>query len=1133
MVLMGARRVVVRSLVLCAVGLCSVWCGSASAKILHPYLSSFGAFGATVEGVAVDQSSGDVYVYDSSAGAIDKFDASGAPVEFTASKTSQITGVPGSGNAEGELAVDNSAGPAKGDIYVSHGGTTNVLIYSEAGSQIGELTQEAGVPWGEACGVGVDQAGAVYVGIYAGEVNKYVPKANPVTNADYSSSIGGASNPCNLAVDSAGDVFAATWSEGPVERYEASQFGLLSATGSVVDATGSSLAVDGKSDEVFVDEHNQISQFGPKGEPFEEPVMTFAGSGEGAIGGSYGIAVDETNGNVYASDGKGKISVFGPATNLPTVLTGSASGVTHTEASLTGSVNPEGVTVTACRFEYGTTTAYSQTLPCPTSPGAGNQAVDETVVPMGLQAGTEYHYRLAVSTAAGESTGADRTFKTAILWPETSTGLPDGRLYEQVTPPFKNGNFFDALHGITFGLASEDGNAVLYPMSGPVGSASSGIVTEFASKRTPAAGWQTVSTTPRSTGEVNPFSGPITMVPSSDFTRFLFISTAPFVAAEPDTGHGSGVNLFLSEDAFSEPEWLGRPETENAIPTLGSVGTGEYIVAGQSPSLDTVYFTYAGTLVPDDASRAQYVALAKASRGDDPWGFYEWSDGKLVSAGALPDGSFNPFGAVPAAIAGQEIFARGFQATQAETIDNQISSDGSRAYFVSPDPVASTVSGGGFCQTEPPCSSEAPQLYLREEGPDGGKVSVLVSASKLPGHEGEAAPDGVISMPTAPRDSSVNGGGTDIYASPDGSRAFFASRDQLTPAAPSGSEVKIYEYDVNDGSLSYLPGVTAPIVTVSDDGSEMLFEGTRGTQSQLELWRSGPSGGSVGTVAELVAGSPPNVNQAHMSEDGSIVVFRTDAAIPGGFNNGAGFNEIYRYDVNAHELSCVSCPPAGVAPSGDARMSYNNNEGGVKLNGANSVPETTIEARGISADGSRVFFDSPDALVPQDTNGTRDVYEWQHGTVYLISSGASTEESLYLDNGKNGQDVFFATSSGLVSSDTDEAYDVYDARIPRPGDNPPPSQVPCKGSVCQGPPSIPQLWGSPASETFTGAGNVTSQAEAVPKDKSKRKATKKKGKKKRSKSRKKPRAKKKQKAKRSITGRRASRRAMHGNGRGN
>ncbi len=239
-----------------------------------------------------------------------------------------------------------------------------------------------------------------------------------------------------------------------------------------------------------------------------------------------------------------------------------------------------------------------------------------------------------------------------------------------------------------------------------------------------------------------------------------------------------------------------------------------------------------------------------------------------------------------------------------------------------------------------------------------------------------------------------------------------------------------------------------------------------------------------------------NVDAAHVSATGAVLVFRSNAAISG-FNNGGGFEQIYRYDAESQELDCLSCAPAGSASSGDAHMSYNNAEGNVKANGTGSDPVTTIETRGMSADGSRVFFDTPAPLVPQATNGVRNVYEWEDGTIYLISSGSSPEASEYLDSDTSGENVFFATSSPLVPGDTDGSFDIYDARMPRLGDNPPPTQTPCKGSVCQGPPSVPQLLAAPASETFSGAGNLPAQPEkqAVSKPPAKKKATKKKARK--------------------------------------
>jgi hypothetical protein len=204
----------------------------------------------------------------------------------------------------------------------------------------------------------------------------------------------------------------------------------------------------------------------------------------------------------------------------------------------------------------------------------------------------------------------------------------------------------------------------------------------------------------------------------------------------------------------------------------------------------------------------------------------------------------------------------------------------------------------------------------------------------------------------------------------------------------------------------------------------------------------------------------------------SVLVFQALAPIAG-FNN-AGGEQIYRYDVGHNELACISCPPAGVAPTGSAFLSAIDQY--EDKHGENSDPPRVVnDARGVSSDGERIFFDSPDPLVGRDTNGDFDTYEWEDGKVFLISSGTSSEYSVFLDNSESGGDVFFTTDDELVQGDDDGGFDVYDARIPRPGDDLPPSAVPCSGDVCQGPPSVVQLLGAPPSATFSGAGNLVEE----------------------------------------------------------
>jgi hypothetical protein len=344
-----------------------------------------------------------------------------------------------------------------------------------------------------------------------------------------------------------------------------------------------------------------------------------------------------------------------------------------------------------------------------------------------------------------------------------------------------------------------------------------------------------------------------------------------------------------------------------------------------------------------------------------------------------------------------------------------------------------------------------------------------------------------------------------VYASPDGSQAFFESEDRLTRSAPEGPPrnraAKMYDFNLDTGSLTYLPGVVGEIAASDADGSTFVFVSPEASaaSAEFELWSAGPNGGTVTPITQMTGvvhkpGTPelvgPDVPVARVSEDGSAVVFMTAQQLPGDFNSGSGLEQIYRYDVPANTISCISCAPAGVTPTSSAEISVlkSNEE-------RNPYERYVVDERGVSSDGERIFFDTADPLVPQatntgsyvvnNTNGKvepqgRDVYGWENGTIYLISSGTSPRNSYFLDSSENGDDVFFATAAGLVPGDTDGAYDVYDARIPHPGDNPPPAAVPCEGSVCQGPPNVPSPLTPPASATFSGLGNPTSEVTPPP-----------------------------------------------------
>jgi hypothetical protein len=717
---------------------------------------------------------------------------------------------------------------------------------------------------------------------------------------------------------------------------------------------------------------------------------------------------------------------------------------------------------------------------------------------------------LPASAGAEATIGPPPTFSTA-------PGLPDNRVYEQVSPTDKNGNNAGANTNVSLGygtahyaLAAADGNGVLFEGSGAMGETAAGYNLFFeASKNvngrecpdsggSPGSRWCTRAIMPRALTQTSTLGAqPEYVDPSADLSHVIFESGIGAYAtphAQCGYEHRGGDEFYLSgPDPFVAPTWLARPEISNPIEVCTIEGESGYPVGG-TPDFSTVYFTYPGTLLPEDASRAPYQTITESYyEAREPWGFYEYSGGVLSEAGVLPDGSLDPFGAAPAA-SGHERAITG----------NQLADEGKRAFFVSPDPASCTYNGG-----QNNCTVDPPQLYVRENG----EKTVLVSRDTLlPPVDGlpAPAPDGALGFTGSTHTRQYRLNTSFVYASPDGSQAFFESEDALTKAAEvasPGAEPKMYDFNVNTGSLTYLPGVVGQIVTSDQEGSSFAFVSPEAAaeNAELDLWSAGPAaGGTVTPITQLTGKAVReygggkggvDVPVARMSSDGSAVVFLSSSLVglSGDFNSGTNLEQVYRYDVPTNTLGCVSCAPAGVTPESSAELSVlqaneSAERGVVDLSGETGL----VDERGISSNGDRIFFDTADPLVPQVTNtGSttvglngqvlqgRNVYEWENGTVYLLSSGKSTRSSYFLDNSENGSDVFFATTDGLVPGDTDGAYDVYDARIPHPGDNPPPA-VPCEGSVCQGPPNVPSPLTPPSSATFSGLGNPTPEVTPPP-----------------------------------------------------
>ncbi len=99
----------------------------------------------------------------------------------------------------------------------------------------------------------------------------------------------------------------------------------------------------------------------------------------------------------------------------------------------------------------------------------------------------------------------------------------------------------------------------------------------------------------------------------------------------------------------------------------------------------------------------------------------------------------------------------------------------------------------------------------------------------------------------------------------------------------------------------------------------------------------------------------------------------------------ASCNELYVYDASTGGVTCVSCNPQGVAATNDALLYHADSDGSI-------APPTLYPwdlPRNLSADGSRVFFETEEALLEGDSNSVMDVYEWEREGAGTVRPGTT------------------------------------------------------------------------------------------------------------------------------------------------
>lgn len=776
----------------------------------------------------------------------------------------------------------------------------------------------------------------------------------------------------------------------------------------------------------------------------------------------------------------------------------SAANVSSTSADLRARINPAGLEQT---YQFQTTndtsfhaSAFATATSTPQPPATLPPSNTPTAVSVhitGLTPNTTYHYQLTTTdTTSSSTTSTPAQFTTQ---PETPSQLGDNRGYELISPPHKNGG--EILPPQSNGAPVEStpsGDGITYAASTAYENSVYGgfSLTQYLALHQPDGPWHSQSLTIPQRASAETVHGALYEGGfSEDLTKGLLkdadINNPPLAA-----GAIPGVkNLYITNNLHASPN-----PTEN-LQTITNIPPHPEIIQSQihynpffesaTPNLSHVVFS-ANDELTQPPSTIPPSLFPGAPNATFPQ-VYEWTAGELRLVNILPQ-------------------AQGATATPEAALGGN---ENPEAFFLGRGQVKHAISDDGSKIFWTDKSTNPGNIYVRENGTS----TIPVSASQKTNGSG---PEGHDPNETQPARFWT--------ASNTGSQAYFTSCEQLTnnatAASPGPNNITgklcnpseegigndLYQFDTATRQLTDLTVDTTDtlgarvvgIVGASDDGSYVYFmangvpdsaQGSGATPGNCVnragtcnlylahnntitfITRLEPS-----TEEHRIDGTPLE-RPAYVTPDGHHLAFTVNTRLaalntsPGGFDNtdaniGQPDSQIYLYNADTHALLCASCNITGGQPIGASLL--------------DSWQTQTHHARSVSNDGTRVFFNSRDALLPGDTNQKQDVYEFETpgsgscqstaGCQYLISSGTSPDDSTFAEASTTGSNAFFTTTQALTTSDIDAASDLYNASVNATPTLP--AGAPCLAEACKPSPTTLLLGSTPSSQLFNGEGNL-------------------------------------------------------------
>lgn len=441
--------------------------------------------------------------------------------------------------------------------------------------------------------------------------------------------------------------------------------------------------------------------------------------------------------------------------------------------------------------------------------------------------------------------------------------------------------------------------------------------------------------------------------------------------------------------------------------------------------------------------------------------------------------------------------------------------EGTRVFFTDTQPLTPNAGGGERND------ARTPDLYVCEivENPEHRLECSL--SDLTPAHDGEESAD-------------VQG--TVLGSSEDGSYVYFVADgiqgddpDTQGEVARPGSCVHVNRNEETVAQRHatcnlYLERYSSQ----TQRWEEPLFVAAL-SHEDLPDWESSYDAGTVAELDNVTARVSPNGRYLAFMSDRPLTAFYGQSYDNDATAQEAGdapVEEVYEYAApepgqdGPGSLVCASCAPSGAPPRGLLEPESGPGQESLLADRTENWPErwlggilpgwTRVQLAGLPftlhqsrylSNSGRLYFDSPEPLVPGAANNLSDVYEYEPagvpagsrrctgeseayderaaGCLALISSGTSDQESAFLDASETGSDVFFISAGRLTPQQQEAGYSLYDAHectaaspcIPQAV---PPTKTECETTeTCRTYDPSSTALGQPASASSGAAGNDT------------------------------------------------------------